>query len=304
MRNLLFTAGLLLLSQTSFAKVKLVTTVTDIRFAAEVIGGDKVEVSSFLSGYEDPHHIDAVPKYITMAANADIVCSVGLGLEIGWLPRVLQKSGNRNIQRGGKGFCELGMKVNTLNKPVGRIDRSMGDVHPEGNPHFWLGPTYYYKASEIILNTLISVDPKNAEYYLKGYEKLKVKTDKILADNKAVLAKALGKDRPLMMEYHQEFAYFFKDYGLQTAGAVEELPGVPPSAARVIKAALDAKSRKVKLVFAGLYAPKNILERFHELSQIPVAVVSTSVLADKKEWKDYETSQRSLIKTLIEKRKK
>ena len=145
------------------------------------------------------HHVDAVPKYITMAANADVVCSVGLSLEIGWLPRVLQKSGNRQVQRGGKGFCELGTMVNTINPPRGRVDRSMGDIHPEGNPHFWLGPSYYLVASEVILNTLISVDAKNAAHYMKGYDRLKAEVAKLLEENRAAL-KVFKNDMPVAMD--------------------------------------------------------------------------------------------------------
>ncbi len=292
-------AALLMTSSISFAKLRVVTTVTDLVWAAKVIGGDKVEVQPFLTGYEDPHHIDAVPKYITMAANADVVCSAGLSLEIGWLPRVLQKSGNRQVQRGGKGFCELGTMVDAINQPKGRVDRSMGDLHPDGNPHFWLGPSFYLKASEVILNTYINVDAKNAEYYMKGYEKLTKKVNALLKENRASLNKAFKGKMPVAMEYHQEFAYFFNDYGLTSAGAIEELPGVPPSAARVVRAAMDAKNKKVSVVLAGLYAPKNILNRFAEISKLKVNVVSTSVLPTDKKWDTYIKSQKELIKIVI-----
>lgn len=297
--KLVLAAAILMTSSISFAKLRVVTTVTDIMWAAQIIGGDKVEVSSFLTGYEDPHHIDAVPKYITMAANADVVCSAGLSLEIGWLPRVLQKSGNRQVQRGGKGFCELGTMVDAMNQPRGRVDRSMGDVHPDGNPHFWLGPSFYLKASEVILNSYINVDAKNAEYYMKGYEKLSKKVDALLKENRNSLNKAFKGKMPVAMEYHQEFAYFFKDYGLTSAGAIEELPGVPPSAARVVRAAMDAKNKNVSVVLAGLYAPKNILNRFSEISKLPVNVVSTSVIPTNKKWDNYITSQKALIKVVI-----
>ena len=115
--KILLTTLMLLTSSLSQAKIKVVTTVTDIRWAVEVIGGDKVEVSSFLNGYEDPHHVDAVPKYITMAANADVVCSVGLSLEIGWLPRVLQKSEIDKCNEAAKVFVSLGQWSTRLTLP-------------------------------------------------------------------------------------------------------------------------------------------------------------------------------------------
>ena len=134
---------------------------------------------------------------------------------------------------------------------------------------------------------------------MKGYEKLTKKVNALLKENRASLKKAFIGKMPVAMEYHQEFAYFFSDYGLTSAGAIEELPGVPPSAARVVRAAMDAKNKKVSVVLAGLYAPKNILNRFSEISKLKVNVVSTSVLPTDKKWDTYIKSQKELIQIVI-----
>ena len=127
-----FATGLLYFSPMVLAKTNVVTTTTELAWAAENIGGDRVKIESLLSGTENAHYVDAVPNFIRLIAAADIVCAVGLDLEIGWLPKALSKSGNRQVQKGGKGYCELGSEINALEKPKGSIDRSMGHIHPSG----------------------------------------------------------------------------------------------------------------------------------------------------------------------------
>ena len=126
--------------------LRVVTTTTDLAWLTKQIGGDEVEVTSLLSGEEDPHYVDAVPRFIHLVANADIVCVVGMDLEIGWMPKVLSKSANAQVQPGGKGYCETGKGVEALDVITNDVDRSMGDVHPDGNPHFQLSPLHMAQA--------------------------------------------------------------------------------------------------------------------------------------------------------------
>ena len=122
-------------------------------------GREKVQVVSLLEGNEDPHYVDAMPNWISKVSNADVFCFVGMDLEIGWaLPKVLSKSGNAKVQSGGKGHCNAGASVKALEVPYGKIDRSMGDVHSGGNPHYHLGPTYYLQAADGIFSVLMEVD--------------------------------------------------------------------------------------------------------------------------------------------------
>lgn len=255
------------------AKPKIVTTTTDLAWLAREIGQDKIEVIALLKGTENPHFVDAVPEYIRLVANADVVCAVGLGLEVGWLPKVLAKSGNAPVQKGGKGFCEVGPSVEVLSRGI-KADRAMGDVHPNGNPHFWLSPIHLGQAGEAITAALIEADVKNGHFYRKRQAELVQNLAKLQADLKVKLAPMSGTP---IMQYHSDFDYFFAAYGLNTLGSIEEKPGVPPSAGRLARVGLEAKQNKVLVALAVDYDPKGPLDKFAEISGATIARVPTSV---------------------------
>ena len=140
---------LILISSISHAKVNVITTTTDLQWLTKQIGGDKVKVESLLNGTEDPHYLDAMPHFISKVANADMFCLIGLDLEVGWAPKILSRSGNKKVQPGGKGYCETGKTIKALNIPTGRIDRSQGDIHPQGNPHYHLGRMLFFKEEKL-----------------------------------------------------------------------------------------------------------------------------------------------------------
>ncbi|MCX6117518.1 MAG: metal ABC transporter substrate-binding protein [Proteobacteria bacterium] len=270
---------LVVASNSSFAgTIKVVTTLTDIAWAAREIGGSNVSVESFLTGSENPHFVDVMPSFVQMASNADVVCSVGLDLEIGWLPKVLDKSGNSKVQSGGKGFCELGKAISPLEKPPGAVNRSMGDMHPAGNPHFWLSPKHLAEASKEISKVLSKVDPKNASTYSKNYSAFKKKLEGIQKSTQAQLASVKAKlSKSVIIEYHKDFSYFFDCYGITSFGSVEEKPGVSPSAGRISEVAADAKSNKVKLVLGTPHSDRKVLNKFKDIAKIKDYVTPISI---------------------------
>lgn len=283
--------GILIFSLNTFAKIKVVATLPDVAEVVRAVGGDEVEVTTLLSGSEDPHYADARPDYILKVRRAAVVCAIGLDLEIGWLPKVLDKSGNANVQTGGSGFCEVGQSVKPLEIPTGVIDRSLGDVHPHGNPHFNLDPLKLVEAANEVVHVLSKVQPDKATLFQKNYDSFK----KQMTELHASLAKALKKVK--VMEYHKEFTYFFSSYGLESAGSLEEKPGMPPSAARIAQVAQFAKEKKVMALFASPSAPHATLERFHELSGIPVITVP-SYVQNSGGPNSIEALQRLLIKSI------
>ncbi len=220
MKKLLIVAALLLFSSVTFARVNLVTTTTDLAWAAREIGGKHVKVKALLTGSENVHYVDVVPSYVLAASNADIVCIVGLDLEIGWIGKVLQKSGNSQVQPGGKGYCETGKKIVSLNKPTGKIDRSMGDIHSSGNPHFWLSPIRFAQGAEAILDALVGIDQENAEYYLQNNESFKLKMSQLHKDMKNRLDKILPTKDLSFIQYHTDFSYFLDAYGIKSFGSI------------------------------------------------------------------------------------
>lgn len=264
------------LSSAYAAKLKVVTTLPDLAHVVEAIGGDEVEVTSLLKGPEDPHFVDAVPEFIRLTSRADIVCQVGLGLESGWIPKVLSKSGNAKVQRGGAGFCEAGRSVKVIDVPTGAVDRSMGDIHPEGNPHYYLSPISLAESGEEIANVLSAAKPASAEKFAKGLEAFRKSMQDTQNKMSAKLKAGLSGKKLLAMEYHKEFAYFFKAYQIPTFGTIEEKPGVPPSAGRLAQIGLDAKKAGVTVALAAQHAPDRSLQKFTELSGVPVKKVPVS----------------------------
>ncbi len=287
---------LILLPTLAFSKVNVITTTTDLEWAVKRIGGDLVKVESLLNGKEDPHYVDATPTFISKVANADIFCFIGMDLEVGWAPKVLSRSGNRKVQEGGKGHCETGKNVKAIEVPKGDITRAMGDVHAEGNPHYHLGISKMIEGSEVILEALISVDPKKASVYIKNFESMKAGLQ--------VLKKEISQSlRPLQktkfMQYHKEFSYFFKEYGIKSLGAVEAVPGVPPSAGRIARVSFKAKRSDVKAVLGSLTSPKRILRKINESVGIKTLQLPLSIMKNTK-YNTYESHQRFLAKSLLE----
>jgi zinc/manganese transport system substrate-binding protein len=279
------------LSFNAHAKIKVVTTTQDIAEVVKAVGGDLVDVQSLLRGNEDPHYAEARPDYILKVSRADVVCAQGLELEIGWLPKVLSKSGNAKVQDGGTGACALGKAIKALDVPVGVINRSLGDVHPEGNPHFNLSLLKLADAGAEVVRVLSQVEPAQESVFQKNYDSFK----KRMTDLHSELAKKVKKKK--VMEYHKEFTYFFDSYGLESAGSLEEKPGMPPSAARIAVVAKQAQENKVAVLFATPSAPHKTLERFQELSGVPV-VVLPSYVPTSGDTKTVEALQNLLINSI------
>lgn len=278
------------------APLNIITTTTDLRWPAQQIGGDKVAATALLTGAEDPHYVDAVPRYIHLVANADAVCIVGMDLEIGWIPKVLSKSANAQVQPGGRGYCDASMGVDALDVIRGNVDRSMGDVHPDGNPHYHLSPPHMLQAGENLLGTLIELQPANAEVFIQNFETLSNTLDAL--QNEIQLKLEPLKNHKFL-EYHKDFGYFFKAYGLNSIGALEAVPGVPPSAGRLAKSSISAKKDGVHLLVASTHNPSNVLQRFSSLSNVPFIIVSTSIQTQG-EINDYSTLQHHIAESILQ----
>ncbi len=283
-------------------KIKVVTTIPDLAEVVKSIGGEHVEVDSLLEGTEDAHFLDASPNFIRKVANADVVCIVGLDLEIGWVPKILSKSGKAQVQPGGTGYCEAGKSIDALEKPTVTVDRSMGDVHPSGNPHYNLSPLALAQAAEIVSQTLIKVSPQYAGDFSKGLKDFKARMESLHAKIKERLKQAieLSKTHPIVVEYHKEFTYFYDTYGINSFRSIEELPGVPPSASRLAEVALGAKAVKVSLAMGAFYSPEKHLKKFTEISTIPYKKLPTMVQKGNSSLDTIEKVQNRLAETILQ----
>ena len=290
------------LSATALAKVTVVSTIPDLAWVTTEVGGDLVESKALLRGNENPHFVDAVPEFTRLTADADVVCVVGLDLELGYMPAVLTRSGNAKVQPGGSGYCEVGKSIQVLEKPTAAVDRSMGDVHPAGNPHFFLSPKALSDGAKEIAAALTRVDPAHSIDYKKGLTAFAAKMDaldKEVGHLLEPLKSAQDKSgKPLLMEYHREFSYFLNEYGLTSFGSIEEKPGVPPSAGRLGEIAAAAKAADIRVALAADYYPKKTLERFSELSGIKVVIVPT-MIQPSGSYKTYAELQKHIANSLV-----
>jgi zinc/manganese transport system substrate-binding protein len=292
-------ALLLMLPSAAIAKpLQILTTLPELAEIAKDIGGAEVEAHSLLKGTEDPHFIDAVPSFIRQVADADGVCIVGLSLEIGWIPKILDKSANASVQPGGKGYCEAGPLVHVLDKPTGPIDRSMGDVHPEGNPHFYLSPIALKEAAPALKDLLVRLRPGKTKEFEQGLKVFQKRMDSLYhrIDQKLAI---LRKTDAAFIEYHKEFTYFFNVYKLKSAGSIEEKPGVPPSAARLAQVAALAKQAGVRLAIGAPQSPEKQLRKFKELSGIAYEKLPDMVQVEDSSINTIEKLQERLAGALI-----
>src|ERR1700680_428535 len=145
--------------------LKVITTLTDLASLTQEVGGDKVDVEALAKGYQDPHFVDPKPSFLLKLRHADLLISVGLELEIGWLPPLITQSGNGNIQPASPGYLDASQFAEILEIPQGAVTRAEGDVHPLGNPHYWLDPDNGRRIAKGIAAKLADMDPADAGYF-------------------------------------------------------------------------------------------------------------------------------------------
>jgi zinc/manganese transport system substrate-binding protein len=287
--------SLILFSSQAMAKLNVITTFAEFAELARDIGGKHVLVESLLEGTEDVHHQDALPSHILKLKKADVLCFAGLDLEIGWLPRLIMKSSNAKIIAGAKGYCEIGNYITPLEKPKGIIDRSFGDVHAGGNPHYNLGIDSLIEAANYITKVLAMNAPKHADEFQQNLKNVTIRLTNLKSELKLMIKKPLKA-----MHYHQEFSYFFANFGIEHMGSIEEKPGVPPSASRILVVSQLAKKNKVDVTLASYFAPEKVLTRFKEISLVKTFKVPTAVIKNNSKLDTIEKVQRHLIKTITQ----
>lgn len=275
------------------------TVVTTLPELAEIVRAlaPEASVESLLAGGEDPHFVDARPSYILKTSKAKLVIGAGFDLESGWLPKVLSKSAVASLQPGGPGYCEAGDGVSALEKATGPIDRSMGDVHAAGNPHYYLSPPHLIQAARAIKNCLIRVDPTGAEKYETGLKIFTTRMENLRLELENELRPVVtSPEKNRFFEYHRELTYFADSFGLKILGTVEEKPGLPPSAARLSSITKDMRNHKIRLVLASTLHPESNLRKLRELSGIPYRQVD--VMASKS--RGIEETLRALAAAIVE----
>lgn len=240
-------------------KLNVVTSTTDLAAFAQEVGGDKINVDSIAKGYQDPHFVEAKPSFLLKLRNADLLISVGLDLEIGWLPPLITQSGNGRIQQGANGYLDASQFAEILEIPQGKVTRAEGDVHPLGNPHYWLDPDNGRRVAKGIAGKLGELDPADAAYFQQRFADF----DKRLSDAEkrwdGQMAPYRGRK---VVTYHRSWPNFAKHFGLDVIGYIEPRPGIPPTPSHTIELINQMKRENVKVMliepYFDLRTPNNV----------------------------------------------
>jgi zinc/manganese transport system substrate-binding protein len=243
------------------AELKVVASLPDFGAIAEAIGGKEVEVTTIARGSEDPHFVDARPSFVRVLNKADLLIEGGADLETGWLPTLVTAARNAKIQGTGPGHLVLSKFVKVLDVPIAPVDRSMGDVHPTGNPHYWLDPRNGKIIAEKIAATLSELDPKNAETYSKNLAAFTKKLDEKWPEWQEKLEPLRGAK---VITYHKTYEYLAAAFGLEVIAQLEPKPGIEPSATHIAQLVQRAKEAGVKFVIIEPYRPRRSAEQVAE----------------------------------------
>ena len=239
MRKTLLTVCIsLYLVSPAFAGINIVATLPWIGSLAKEIGRDKISVTTLVKPSQDPHYVEAKPSMILAGRKADIIMYNGLDLEIGYLPLIMESSKNPRIMPGKPGNFDCSKFVSVIEKQA-HVERSMGDVHPLGNPHYHYSAANIFRVADGMANDLAELDRSNADFYRTNFKGFAARFHE-----KQKQWKTLNLKGKKYVAYHKLFAYLASDYGFQVTGYMEPKPGIPPSAAHIEKLIEEMKRNR------------------------------------------------------------
>jgi len=276
------------------AQLRVVATTPDLASVAREIGGDKVNVVALAKPTEDPHYVDAKPSHIVTLNRADALIEGGAELELGWLPPLLENSRNSKISAGAPGRIVASDGVKMLEIPTS-FDRSKGDVHSLGNPHFMIDPVTVRIIARNIASHFAQIDPKSAATYNGNLARFNTKLDAKYADWQRQLAPYRGAR---IVTYHKDFVYLAQRFGLTIVDELEPKPGIAPSPAHLAQVIGKMKSTNAKVILVQPFQNRKTAETVArqtgavvlDVPQQPGAVPNTTTYFDMMD---------NLVKTLV-----
>lgn len=212
------------------AQLRVVTSTTDLHDIAHEVGGNRITARSISQGYQDPHFVEAKPSFVLQLRNADVWAFVGLDLEIGWMSLLLDGARNPKIRPGAAGYVDVSRAIPVIDVPKGPVDRSQGDVHPRGNPHYWLDPENAKRIAGLFRRKFTELDPAGASVYAANERAFNNRLDAAERGWAAQRARLRGKP---IVAWHTSWKYFADYTGVNIVGFMEPKPGVPPSPAHL-----------------------------------------------------------------------
>jgi len=275
---LCFVIALLLGAQSASSKdkVRVVTSLLDLKSITEFIGGDRVDVFAIATGFQNPHFVDPKPSYILKLVKADMFVTVGLDLETGWVPPLLNSARNANILKGAPGYVDASVNVPLLQIPAS-VNRGEGDIHIYGNPHYWLDPLIGKVIAQNIFEGLVRIDGASESYFRKNLQKFNEKLDARTKDWAEKMSPFKGAK---IIAYHNEWPYFERRFGLNIVDFLEPKPGIPPTASQLTKVISEMKRDNIKVIISSPYFTAESADLVARNVGGKVVTLATSVGAD------------------------
>jgi zinc/manganese transport system substrate-binding protein len=276
MRNLIRSTLLLLVlgaALPAHAALKILATTADWGALATELGGDNVNVYTATSALQDVHRVDAKPSLVARARTADLIVATGAELEIGWLPVLIQESGNSKIQPGAPGYFEAASALQLLEKPT-RLDRSMGDIHAQGNPHVQLDPHNIALMAKALTARLSQVDAGNAQFYAARYQDFDTRWQSAIKQWETKAAPLKGAKIVVM---HRDQVYLCHWLGLEEIAAIEPKPGVPPSAGYLGELVSKLTAAPPRMILINGYSDPKAATWLSQRIHAPVVTLPFSV---------------------------
>lgn len=248
---LMLSATLLASAKPAQAKINVITSLPELAAITREVGGDNVSVGSIARPNNDYHRYEALPSDVARVSRAKLVVATGMSFEL-WMSALLNAAGRSNLQPGAAGYVNASEGVRRLEVPTQQISGASGDIHADGNPHFYYDPVYAKYIARNVLRGLIRVDAGHANEYRANYGRFNSAIDAHMANYKAQLAPFAGQN---VVTYHQNYAYFLRRFGLKQFGTVEPKPGIPPSARHVNALGQTMRAQGVRAIIVESIYP-------------------------------------------------
>jgi zinc/manganese transport system substrate-binding protein len=258
----------MIISIKNFAEIKIVCTTTVIADIVKNVGGDKVSVDYLCRGDQDSHFLEVLPSYMLKLRNADLVFKIGLDLEK-WLPQLIDGSRNDKLI-----LIDLSENISKKEVPTSKVDASQGDVHPYGNPHYWLDPENAKIMAQEIYNALTDFSSQDAAYFKKNLDNINKQID---SNMKTWTDKLSDISQKNIITFHKSWIYFTDRFGLNVVGNVEPKPGIPPTPSHDAELIQQIKKAKIKIILMENYYSDSAPNQIAESTGIKVVKVPNSV---------------------------
>jgi zinc/manganese transport system substrate-binding protein len=263
----LLASAALLASSPAHAKIKIAASTNDLGSIAASVGGDQVEIVAIARPAADPHRVEVLPSYMVRVSRAQIYLKVGLGLDQ-WADPIIDGSHNAQLT-----IVDCSAGVSVLEKPAGKVDASMGDVHPQGNPHYWLDPRNAAVVAQTVAAALGKLDAAHVDLFSANAAAFGKTCEGLMAHGAQIVA---GMPTHDILTYHRSWSYLADAFGFQVVTTVEPIPGIPPTARHLQDLVGTIRERKIPVVLQEPYFPEDAGKFLNREAGITVVKESSS----------------------------